>query len=405
MSVSRFLSSYGKAEFFPKKGILAQAAQAKGKTINATIGVALEDDGMPMVLPSVINALHTDSSAVLYAPSYGWPELRKLWQDHIKAANPSLESRISIPIVTNGLTHALRLAGDIFLDLGEDLILPDKFWGNYKKTFRGRNLATFPLFHDGGYNLNGLNEMLSSRNGKQVLLMNFPNNPTGYTPTKEEAHQITSIIQQSAERGNNVVVLLDDAYFGLVYEPEVYEQSLFAQLANAHENVLAVKIDGITKEYFGWGMRLGFLTYAGKGLDETSLAELEDKTAGAVRGGVSNISKVMQVAAIQALRSQAIAQERVDLKAKMKERYDAVRAVLNDNPQYADVFTPLPFNSGYFMCVQLKDADGERTRKRLLDDFDTGLIAFPGNILRVAFSSVPTEKIAQLFKNMYEAAQ
>ena len=39
--------------FFPKKGILAQTADAKGKKINATIGAALEEDGTPMRLNSI----------------------------------------------------------------------------------------------------------------------------------------------------------------------------------------------------------------------------------------------------------------------------------------------------------------------------------------------------------------
>ena len=41
------LSSKGKAIFFPSKGILGQGAEAKGASINATIGTALEDDGSP----------------------------------------------------------------------------------------------------------------------------------------------------------------------------------------------------------------------------------------------------------------------------------------------------------------------------------------------------------------------
>ena len=47
------LSDKGKAIFFPKRGILSQTEQAKGKKINATIGTALEDNGSPMVLDSL----------------------------------------------------------------------------------------------------------------------------------------------------------------------------------------------------------------------------------------------------------------------------------------------------------------------------------------------------------------
>ena len=50
------------------------------------------------------------------------------------------------------------------------------------------------------------------------MLLNFPNNPTGYTPTEAEAKALTAEIRKAAEAGNRIVVVLDDAYFGLVYE-------------------------------------------------------------------------------------------------------------------------------------------------------------------------------------------
>jgi predicted HicB family RNase H-like nuclease len=50
-NVINMLSERGKNIFFPKLGILAQAAQAKGKSINATVGEGVEDNGTPMHLP------------------------------------------------------------------------------------------------------------------------------------------------------------------------------------------------------------------------------------------------------------------------------------------------------------------------------------------------------------------
>jgi len=50
-TVYELLSKKGKAIYWPAKGILAQSAAAKNKSINATIGTAYEDDGRPMILP------------------------------------------------------------------------------------------------------------------------------------------------------------------------------------------------------------------------------------------------------------------------------------------------------------------------------------------------------------------
>jgi hypothetical protein len=50
-NVLKMLSEHGKNIFFPKLGILSQAAQAKGKSINATIGEAVEDNAPSRIRP------------------------------------------------------------------------------------------------------------------------------------------------------------------------------------------------------------------------------------------------------------------------------------------------------------------------------------------------------------------
>jgi len=85
------------------------------------------------------------------------------------------------------------------------------------------------------------------------VLLNFPNNPSGYTPTIDEGEKITAVLKKAANAGNKIVVILDDSYFGLVFEDGVMTESLFSRLANCHENLLAIKVDGITKEEYAWG--------------------------------------------------------------------------------------------------------------------------------------------------------
>ena len=77
------------------------------------------------------------------------------------------------------------------------------------------------------FNAEGLRQALLSQKdkGKAIVLLNFPNNPTGYTPGAQEA-AIVSAIQEAAEAGMNIVVVTDDAYFGLFFEDSLKE-SLF----------------------------------------------------------------------------------------------------------------------------------------------------------------------------------
>ena len=88
-TVANLLSRKGKAIYFPSKGILAQGMAARGKEINATIGTAYEDDGSPMVLPSIKRLLNVDSKdAFPYAPSEGIKPRRDKWQELIMTKIP-----------------------------------------------------------------------------------------------------------------------------------------------------------------------------------------------------------------------------------------------------------------------------------------------------------------------------
>ena len=65
------------------------------------------------------------------------------------------------------------------------------------------------------------------------------------------------MLREAADDGRNLVVVTDDAYFGLFYGDDLLKESLFARLAGCHERILAVKVDGPTKEEFVWGFRTG----------------------------------------------------------------------------------------------------------------------------------------------------
>ena len=297
-NVYELLSKRGKAIFFPKKGILGQTADAKGKGINATIGIALEEDSSPMRLACVEKSINLPAENVFpYAPSFGRPDMRGLWQKKIYEKNPGVcGKKISMPVVTNALTHGLSVTAYMFVDDGDEVITPDLYWGNYRLVFvnaYGAKIRTFRTFADDGFNIGGLKKALAGQ-GKKIVILNFPNNPTGYTPTTEEAEKIGEAMLGAAKAGAKIVAVCDDAYFGLAYEGGLYTESIFSKLCSLHKNILAVKIDGTTKEDYVWGLRVGFVTYGFKGMTDSAAATLEAKTAGAIRGNLSNVSNLSQ---------------------------------------------------------------------------------------------------------------
>lgn len=395
--------------YFPKLGILSQSAEAAGKRINATVGIALEEDGRPMHLQTIHKYLAQlqPKEVYTYAPSPGKKELRVAWRAMVLKKNPGLAGKeISEPIVTGALTHGLSTAGELFLERDDEVIIPTPYWENYDLMFltrKGGRIKTFDLFAGGGFNGAGLARALEG-NGKAILVLNFPNNPTGYTPTVAEAAQIVGAIREAADRGKGLVVLVDDAYFGLVYEQGIITESLFSTLADLHERVLAVKLDGPTKEDYVWGFRIGFITYGvgGAGDKKKIYSALEAKTAGAIRADASNMSHLGQSLLFKAYQDPDYWAEKNQKNAILHSRYREVRKAL-DQDKYAEVFEALPYNSGYFMCLRLKKANPEAVRKTLLTQFDTGVISVEPDLLRVAFSATPNKLIPELMENIYQA--
>ncbi|NOY95770.1 MAG: aminotransferase class I/II-fold pyridoxal phosphate-dependent enzyme [Chlorobi bacterium] len=404
------LSERGKTIFFPKKGILGQTADAKGTKINATIGAAIEDDGSPMRLEAIASKVGLDPSLVFpYAPSFGRPDIRAKWKSMIYEKNPSLKNReLSLPVVTNALTHGISMAGYMFLNAGDEVIVPNLFWGNYNLILTnayGAALNTFNLFKDGKFDLDALKAKLEEGGiGKKVLILNFPNNPSGYTPTIEESAGIIKVIKESAEKGNKIVVITDDAYFGLNYEEGIAQESIFSALSGLHTNILAVKVDGPTKEDYVWGFRVGFITYGIKGGDAGLYAALESKTAGAVRGNISNSSNLSQSLLMAAFNSPEYQQQKEAKYAILKQRYDAVKEALSDE-KYKEYFTAIPYNSGYFMCVKLADGiNGEEIRRILIEKYSIGIINL-NNIIRIAYSAVAAGDVKEMFEGIYNACK
>ncbi|REE86242.1 aspartate/methionine/tyrosine aminotransferase [Paenibacillus taihuensis] len=409
--VFAMLSTLGKAIYFPKEGILSQSAEAKAKAkkYNATIGIAIEK-GQPMHLQVIQDTLSAYNPKDLYeyAPPAGKPELRAAWRSKMLKENPSLANKsYGNPVVTNALTHGLSIVADLFADVGDAVIIPNKNWENYELTFgirRGAVIVEYPLYNsENRFNAQGLRDALLAQKdkGKAIVVLNFPNNPTGYTPGAEEGKEIVAALNEAAEAGINVVAVTDDAYFGLFFEGSMHE-SLFGQLAGLHPRVLPIKVDGATKEEYVWGFRVGFITYAAS--SDALLNALEQKTMGIIRATISSGPHPSQTFVLKALQSPEFEAQKEEKYAIMKARANRVKELL-DGGRYGDVWSYYPFNSGYFMCLKLNTVDAETVRTRLLDEYQIGTIALGETDLRVAFSCIEEENLEELFDTIYKAVQ
>lgn len=412
-SVHSMLSRLGLEMYMPK-GIITQGAQAKEKAykFNATLGIAT-NGSEPMYLECIYDNFKSFAPGELftYAPTTGLPELRKVWKEKIISQTPSLNGKqIGLPVVTNALTHGLSIIADLFCNEGDYVVIPDKFWGNYRLTFGVRTgglISTYETFNnEGGFNVEGLLEKVrecGKLRPKVLVVLNFPNNPTGYTITEAEAEAIKNGLKEIADSGIQLVCISDDAYYGMFYG-DCIKESFFGRLAGISKNLLAIKLDGATKEMFVWGFRVGFITFAATEAENQSqaLAALEQKVAGTIRGSISNCAHPSQSAILKALKDPKLEEQMQHNIAILKRRADKAKECLL-NGGFEDEFEMYPFNSGYFLCLKLKNIDSEALRLHLLDKHGVGAISTASTDLRIAFSSVEEGDLEELFAIIYKA--
>ncbi|MGN0756463.1 aminotransferase class I/II-fold pyridoxal phosphate-dependent enzyme [Treponema sp.] len=404
------LSDVGTRLYFPK-GIIAQSAEAKklGKTANGTIGTTVVE-GKPIMLPSIKKYVPdlTSSELVGYAPTAGNPDLRAMWKESIIRKNPLLkDKKFSLPVVVPGLTAGISYLADLFLDETKPLVAADPSWDNYvliAEARRNAKFVQFKMFKDGKFNIEELKETMQKQaeSGSVRILLNFPQNPSGYSPTSDEAKQLVSIVKEIAEKGSKVMVWCDDAYFGLNYEDNIEKQSLFAYLCDLHENVLAAKIDGPTKEDFAWGFRTGFITFGCKGLSDAQYEALVKKLMAAIRSSVSCAATPSQSLILKAASDGKLEEEKAEFRKILERRYKLVREFVSTHE--SKFIKPLPFNSGYFMSFDTMSIDAEKLRQKLLNDRGIGTISIDAKTLRVAFSSLDEEKINIVYQAIYDVA-
>lgn len=409
--VDALMSDMGRRLYFPN-GIISQGGEAAKDAhfANGTIGMAVAQ-GTPIELDSYKKNMPslTPRETVAYAKTAGNPDLRALWKEKIIEKNPLLKNKqFSLPILVPGLTAVLSYVSDLFVDVDKPLLAADPCWDNYELIVaarRGAEFHQFKCFENGKFNIADLEAKMKAdaeKYGSVRVILNFPQNPSGYSPTVSEAKEIVRIVREIAESGKKVLVLSDDAYFGLNYEDDIEPQSLFAYMADLHENVLAIKADGPTKEDFAWGFRAGFVTFASKGLSDAQYTALVTKFMAAIRSSVSCSSTPSQSLVMHALNDEAHNKQKIECRKMLQSRYDRVRNFVNTHT--SKVLEPLPFNSGYFMSFHVSTGKAEEIRKALLKEKGIGIIQIDSHTLRVAFSSIDEDKIDSVYTSIYNVA-
>lgn len=409
-----------------------QEVKKDPSTINATVGVAQDDDGTISHLKFAESfageALTRVPKAKVfgYAPIPGTPGLRQKWKAEITKIHPELANYICDPVVTNGITHALYSAGQLVLNPGDTIIFPEKSWENYHLTFGtllNAKIKNFRLFSEEKLDIQSIIqacEESAAAQKKIILLLNFPHNQTGYMPSPSELRDLGAALQNLCLKYPDipVVVLIDDAYEGYIYDDKGQTHSPYGEIFALAQNLTVFKLDGASKKFLMYGSRIGFITPIINKSDGSVIAQEENaavskeftsKLGALVRGAISQVNHHGQILAEAALDNYAqTSSEREKIISVLKKRWEALmRAVSENEREYGSSRLKMdPCNSGFFAFFNLKkEISPTAFVEKLIAD--ERAVVFPAESdfgLRVAFCSVAESKIPALVNKIYSVA-
>ena len=161
-----------------------------------------------------------------YSHNLGLPELRQAVSTYMSALHGPVESgRIAI---TSGGVNALMIAIQALVDAGDEVVAVTPVWPNLtaQPAILGANVRTVPLKATGGEWSLDLPTLLAAITAKtKVLIVNAPNNPTGWTLTGAEQQTLLDHCRRTG-----TWILADEVYERLKMSASVNHRSLNSEI-------------------------------------------------------------------------------------------------------------------------------------------------------------------------------
>ena len=187
-----------------------------------------------------------------YAPTNGFSELRealvqKAFRDYGLSYDPDAEI-----IVTVGGTEAIFLALFGLVNPGDEVLIPDPGFVCYEPgvLLAGGVPVHIPLLEEKEFRPSIDDVMSLITNKSRVMILNYPNNPTGAVLSYDEVAALAKI---AVER--DMIVISDEVYEKIVYDGN--KHYCLATFPGMHERTLVV--NSFSKTYAMTGLRVGFV--------------------------------------------------------------------------------------------------------------------------------------------------
>jgi aspartate aminotransferase len=200
----------------------------------------------------VVEAAHEAALAgrTRYAPNAGLPELREALADKVTRRN-GYEARPDQVVVTQGGIQALYLVLRALLEAGDEVLLPDPAWPNYRMIAHllGARVLSYPLVAKGGFlpRLEDLERLVTPRT--RAILVNSPSNPLGAVLPRELVERLLAFA-----RRRGLWFISDE-----VYDEVVFDDVFVSAGSVADPSDRLVSIYSFSKVYAMTGWRVGYL--------------------------------------------------------------------------------------------------------------------------------------------------
>ena len=187
-----------------------------------------------------------------YTANAGLPQLREAVCNYLER-RLGLKYNVNETFITVGGSEGIDLCMRTVLESGDEVILPTPCFVAYDACIKmcGAKVVPLPARPENGFRITGdeVKNLITDRT--KMLVMPFPNNPTGAIMRREDLEDIARVL-----RDTNIVVLSDEIYAELTYGGERH-----VSIAALDEDMRSrtVIVNGFSKAYAMTGWRLGYL--------------------------------------------------------------------------------------------------------------------------------------------------
>ena len=234
----------------PPSGIRKFFELAEERDDVISLGVGEPDFATPWrARTAAVDSLERGQTS--YTANRGMRELREAISDHVAAEYDLHYGADEEILVTAGASEAVDLAFRAFVNPGDTVAVAEPAYVSYAPgvTFAGGEVLGVPTYERDEFRLTRDSLEASGAGDAEVLVMCFPNNPTGATMEREHLRPVAEFAVE-----HDLTVISDEIYAALQYE---HEHASIATLPGMRERTVVV--NGFSKAYAMTGLRLGYV--------------------------------------------------------------------------------------------------------------------------------------------------